>query len=96
MKARHMYKVKYKCLLLKLNYCHSNDTSGRKSNYTTKKFMCRENKYFQWTVGGKGLEKNKRIKVSSDVKTVKNGKKSDWKIFYITCMKFRLTKCFQP
>ena len=34
--------------------------------------MCRENKYFQWTVGGKGLKKNERIKVLSDVK---NGQK---------------------
>ena len=75
MKARHMYKINYKSLLLNLNYCYYNDTSGKKSSYTTDKFMCRENKYFQWTVGGKGLKKNKRIKVLSDVKNGQNGGK---------------------
>ena len=34
--------------------------------------MCCKNKYFQWTVRGKDLKKNKRIKVLSDVK---NGQK---------------------
>ena len=68
MKARHKYKINYKSLLLNLSYCYNNDTSGKKSSYTTDKFMCCKNKYFQWTVGGKDLKKNKRIKVLSDVK----------------------------
>ena len=45
--------------------------------------MCRENKYFQWTVGGKGLKKNERIKVLSDVKNGQKWEKSDWKIFKV-------------
>ena len=77
MKARLKYKIYYKSLLLNLNYmyCYYNDTSGKKSSYITDKFMCCKNKYFQWTVGGKDLKKNKRIKVLSDVK---NGQKWSW------------------
>ena len=74
MRARHKYKINYKSLLLNLNCCYYNDTSGKKSSYITDKFMCCKNKYFQWAVGGKDLKKNKRIKVLSDVK---NGQKSE-------------------
>ena len=72
MKARLKYKINYKSLLLNLNYFYYNDTSSKRSNYITDKFMCCKNKYFQWMVGGKDLKKNKRIKVLSDVK---NGQK---------------------
>ena len=51
MKAQHVYKINYKSLLLNRNYCYYNNTSGKKSSWTTDKFMCRENKYFQWTDG---------------------------------------------